>query len=387
MSYDLRMLKNSIELLEQLDANLTILSSKQNSASKVRTDAEAAACWLAKYADSSNTLAAYRKEAERFLLWLNSNGLSLKTFTIEHVYSYTDFLKDPQPRAKWCLEIEPKKLANGDLNPRYKPAKKIGRYLKNGNPNLEWKPFVSELGEVARKHTLTILYGLGEFLASILYLPINPFRAARTRISGANSEVKRYIERDVLDNLISGLEALPDENHNDFVLKERALFTVKFLYLTGLRRNEFANLNWNDIYKQRGHYWIRVVGKGRREGDVPLNKAGLEVLNRYRKSIHRGVFDGDDEGPVLRNLAGTQGVSGKTVHTVVKAALQASSDPSLAKASAHWLRHSAASHMLDAGIPLAIVRDNLRHANISTTSRYIHTGKDQRHSETEAHAI
>ena len=58
-------------------------------------------------------------------------------------------------------------------------------------------------------------------------------------------------------------------------------------------------------------------------------------------------------------------------------------DPAIAsrlkKASTHWLRHSHASHAVTRGVPLAIVRDNLGHSDISTTSIYVHTERDDRY--------
>jgi site-specific recombinase XerD len=60
----------------------------------------------------------------------------------------------------------------------------------------------------------------------------------------------------------------------------------------------------------------------------------------------------------------------------------------LAKASAHWLRHSAGSHMADQRVDLRLVRDNLGHASLTTTSLYLHLDDDRRHRETdEKHRI
>jgi site-specific recombinase XerD len=55
----------------------------------------------------------------------------------------------------------------------------------------------------------------------------------------------------------------------------------------------------------------------------------------------------------------------------------------LEKASAHWLRHSAGSHMADKQVDLRLVRDNLGHASLTTTSLYLHIDDDRRHRETE----
>ncbi|WP_081868292.1 tyrosine-type recombinase/integrase [Caballeronia glathei] len=56
----------------------------------------------------------------------------------------------------------------------------------------------------------------------------------------------------------------------------------------------------------------------------------------------------------------------------------------LRQASAHWLRHTAGSHMMDRQVDLRYVRDNLGHASISTTSQYLHADDDDRHRATES---
>ncbi|MBP0596448.1 tyrosine-type recombinase/integrase, partial [Paraburkholderia sp. LEh10] len=56
----------------------------------------------------------------------------------------------------------------------------------------------------------------------------------------------------------------------------------------------------------------------------------------------------------------------------------------LEQASAHWLRHTAGSHMADQQVDLRLVRDNLGHASLSTTSLYLHVDDDRRHHETDA---
>ncbi len=55
----------------------------------------------------------------------------------------------------------------------------------------------------------------------------------------------------------------------------------------------------------------------------------------------------------------------------------------LASASAHWLRHTAGSHMTDRQVDLRFVRDNFGHASISTTSDYLHSEEDARHEATQ----
>jgi site-specific recombinase XerD len=56
----------------------------------------------------------------------------------------------------------------------------------------------------------------------------------------------------------------------------------------------------------------------------------------------------------------------------------------LPRASAHWLRHTTGSHMMDGRVDLRYVRDNLGHGSISTTSQYLDADDDDRHRATEA---
>lgn len=51
------------------------------------------------------------------------------------------------------------------------------------------------------------------------------------------------------------------------------------------------------------------------------------------------------------------------------------------------LRHTAASHQLEAGVPLLVVSQNLRHASIQTTRKYLHTEDDARHQASQAHGL
>jgi site-specific recombinase XerD len=101
--------------------------------------------------------------------------------------------------------------------------------------------------------------------------------------------------------------------------------------------------------------------------------------------------------PFRRRAGNTSGagVNRKTVHNALKEVFNQTADWTAAKggenvehaahireASAHWLRHTAASHMLDSKLDLRTVRDNLGHDSINTTSQYAHEEDDHRHDET-----
>lgn len=357
---------------------------------RARTDAEAVAGWLSKYTDGSpHTQAAYRREAERLLLWLADQSLTLARLTVDDVLAYQAHLRDPQPRACWCLETEPPLLPDGSRNPAWSAARKQARYLGDGQPNPAWRPFVGPLGEAAARQAMTVLYGAFEHLCTVGYLAANPIRAARRRAPALPATVERYLERDALDQLLAHIRSMPAGSPLEAAQQARALFVVRLLYLTGLRRAELVALQWADIQHRRGQWWLAVDGKGNKLGMVPLNGSAVIALNDYRAALSMlPLMPGqDDAGPVLRDVHGVRGVTVKCLHQLLTAVTRSCPDPRVQRATAHWLRHSAASSMLDAGVPLHVVRDNLRHASISTTSRYVHADNDRRHRDTERHRL
>lgn len=357
---------------------------------RARTDAEAVAGWLAKYADGSpHTLAAYRREAERLLLWLADQGLTLATLTVDDVLAYQAHLRDPQPRARWCLEPEPQLLPDGTRNPAWSAARREPRYLTDGQPNPAWRPFVAPLGDAAARQAMTVLYGMLEHLCAVGFLAANPVRAARRRAPAPAVTVERYLERDALDSLLTHVRSMAAATQLEQAQQARALFVIRVLYLTGLRRAELVALDWADIQHRRGQWWCRVAGKGDKISNVPLNGSAVAALNDYRAVVRMLPLQPgqDDTGPVLRDVHGVRGVTVKALHQLLTAVTRSCPDPRVQRVTAHWLRHSAASHMLDAGVPLATVRDNLRHASISTTSRYVHADNDRRHRDTERHRL
>jgi hypothetical protein len=102
----------------------------------------------------SNTQRAYRKEAERFLLWaITHKGKALSSMSNKDCVEYRDFLADPQPRSRWC----------GDRGrERWSPL---------------WRPFEGPSSVSAQQHAVTILKNLYGFLVDQNYLMGNPWSA------------------------------------------------------------------------------------------------------------------------------------------------------------------------------------------------------------------
>jgi site-specific recombinase XerD len=146
------------------------------------------------------------------------------------------------------------------------------------------------------------------------------------------------------------------------------------LYGTGMRRSELASLKVGDIDSQR--MIIRVVaGKGGKDRDLPLSSALLETLREYwqwrKPKLY--MFPTRTRGRTL-----DQPISDKTVWIACsEAARQAGIKKRI---TPHTLRHSWATHLLEAGTDLRTIQVLLGHGDLETTAQYLHLS--QRHLQT-----
>jgi integrase/recombinase XerD len=366
---------------------------------RATNDHEAVASWLARYLDGSrHTLESYRREGERLLLWLAARQQTLRQMMVEDVIEYRAFLRDPLPRERWCLQVEPRFLDDGVTpNPSWKPVRTMSRFLRDGSPNPAWRPFVSGLSPAASAQAQKIVFGMLEFLASVGYLAANPMRAVRRRMPREKKEIERYFDQELWDWLMGFIERLPRSTRREEAHYQRIRFLVGILYLTGLRISEMSAAKTTDLEHRRGSWWLRVpLGKGAKDGKVPLPNDGLLLLRDYRQSIGREPWPHPDlSEPLVMDVTGKgRPLTARALHKIVteffeQAAKDASPEHAkvLRQASCHWLRHTDASHQISAGVPLIVVRDNLRHASVTTTEGYVHTNRDHQHQETQRHQL
>lgn len=158
-----------------------------------------------------------------------------------------------------------------------------------------------------------------------------------------------------------------DQNKNDWVsLRDRALFTL--LYGCGLRINEALALNISDLPRDG---FIRVMGKGKKEREIPILQIVVETLNMYRslcpypEARDRALFMGE------RGKRLNQGIAQKAIRDV-RNLLQLPET-----ATPHALRHSFATHLLQNGANLREIQELLGHSSLSTTQRYTEINADE----------
>ena len=365
---------------------------------RAHNDVDAISGWLLRHQGSPHTFDSYKREAERLLAWCVPRSQTLSMLMAEDLVAYQQFLQDPQPRETWCLQSAPRYLAPGVPNPDWQSLRRPARYLADGSANPAWRPFVSGLSPSAAKQAVTILFGLFEYLCAIGYLAGNPLRAARTRATRPRQQtVQRYLGQESWQFVLEHLESWPRATAREVAHYQRTKFLISFLYLTGLRRSEIAQASTADLVQRRGQWWLHVSGKGHTGLPVPVAQDALQALQTYRISLGRSPWPNPHQPePLLMDLYGKgRQLTSKAVHQIVTvlfdSAAKACPDPEQARllqsATTHWLRHTAATHQLDAGIPLLVVRDNLRHASVQTTERYLHVEPDRQHAQTQKHRL
>ena len=142
------------------------------------------------------------------------------------------------------------------------------------------------------------------------------------------------------------------------------------IYSCGLRLQEGTHLQVADIDSARRMIHVRH-GKGAKDRYVPLAERTLELLRQYWKTHRHPTLLFPAEGRDHRLLAqATEPMSKSSVQQAFRAALKQSGNNK--RASVHTLRHSWATHLLEAGVNLRLIQEWLGHGSPATTSVYTH---------------
>ena len=154
-------------------------------------------------------------------------------------------------------------------------------------------------------------------------------------------------------------------------LRNCAMFET--MYSCGVRVSELAGLDVPDVdfYART----IRVVGKGNKERIIPVGRRAVDSLAEYRERLQEETGTGTGEGgPLFLNRNGGRLTSRSIARTLDKLARACGLSIPI---SPHALRHTFATHMLDAGADLRAVQELLGHKSLSTTQRYTHVSIDR----------
>ena len=181
-----------------------------------------------------------------------------------------------------------------------------------------------------------------------------------------------YLDRVQIDLLFQMAEARAWEG--EFVAV-RNLAILELFYSTGMRLSELQGISSGDIDLVTQQ--VKVRGKGRKERIVPVGDHATRALRNYeskRDELIRVAGPGADRRAYFLARSGKR-IGVRAVQKAVAAFLdQLDEDAGL---SVHSLRHTFATHLLDAGADLRAVQELLGHASISTTQIYTHTSVER----------
>lgn len=347
-------------------------------------DHQAIHAWLATKSGNSNTQRAYRKEAERMLLWaVIEQGKALSDMTVDDCAKYRDWLSflgrtDP---ADWTFRIAQSAWIAPRNTQRFSP---------------DWRPFDGALSASSVKHSITIVSGLFEWLVRVQYCAFNPWDGVGKSLSKSKDEpedveLTRVFSSGQWEFLMSHLASMELTDHT-----RRLQFALPFAYATGLRLSELVDATLGRLYTMpvrngTGVRWmLKVLGKGAKWRAVPIPERILILLAQYLE--HRNL-DPDPQAnpvdtPLLARINGTEPLSASGLYKAFRGFFQEAAlalhalgkkheASAFEHASVHWLRHTCGSHMGSSGVPVNLIQKLLGHASVATTSIYTESDSER----------
>ena len=181
-----------------------------------------------------------------------------------------------------------------------------------------------------------------------------------------NKKIPVYLSVDEIFRLLDSIQT-------DTVLglRNRAIFET--LYSSGIRISEIAAMDISDVDLSAAV--IRVFGKGRKQRIVPVGQKALAAITAYRAQLQKQAEpETAKSGPLFLNRFQKR-LSPRSIARILKKLVGAVG--LLTPISPHALRHTFATHMLDAGADLRAVQELLGHKSLSTTQKYTHVSIDR----------
>ena len=279
------------------------------------------------------------------------------------------FLDNPQPHEKWCM---PKGRGG------------VKKYDK------DWRPFTGPLSPTSKATAINSINTLLNYWQKFGYIKVNVLHLIdiqqfqKSKEVGRLKVVERALTGDEWRAMLKVVSLLPVKTLIQRQEQARIKFLLYTLLITALRREEIANLAWNHIGKLRDTWRLEVVGKGGKPALLVLPDNFIKLANNYRALFSYPALDencdSNENRAVFFSLKTYKRLSGGYINRLIKrVAMQAQSfvvdeaaKKRLGQVSAHWIRHTAATVLDDAGVNKDIIQSHMRHNSSATTDVYIH---------------
>ncbi len=377
---------------------------------KATNDCEAVQAWFAQIKQRSPaTQLAYQRAIERLVLWaVHEKRLALSSLSTEDLLEFRAFLASPPPH--W-VQI---------------PGAERAKF------SAEWRPLRGPQKDKSLDQTFAAVGAMYGAWRKADYISANP---ADQVVGSTRKNLSMDVMRSFSDQQLAVIGKTFDKLA-DGPAKRRLAAILRLLENAGLRREEVEKARWSHLFqarldnKQTDQWALKVVGKGNREREVPINRRTFEALTAHREDrialaasgrlarfasvkpenmpligvidskwikTHNAklaeaallpvavqAFGGAGYVPGQRRYSVNDdgGLSASGIYDVLKSffkrcafeAGELPTDPHAAfyKASTHWLRHTFAHHVMRAtGRDLAVTQSLLGHKDISTTAIYV----------------
>lgn len=157
-----------------------------------------------------------------------------------------------------------------------------------------------------------------------------------------------------------------EKNESDKYQHFRDYVILALLYSTGMRRTELGSLKITDIDHTTG--LITVIGKGNKERVVPMGENTASELRSYLLVREKFLKEKNQQSNALFLNKSAEKLNVRSVNRLVNAFAQKHG----MKFTPHTLRHSFATHLLENGADLMLIKEILGHSSLSTTQKYTH---------------
>ncbi|MEX0332046.1 MAG: tyrosine recombinase XerC [Puniceicoccaceae bacterium] len=188
----------------------------------------------------------------------------------------------------------------------------------------------------------------------------------------------KFLTEREMERFLDGPAQLLEAGECDGFTAKRDALLFELFYGAGLRISEVVQATWGSYDK--GSRCLKVLGKGRKERLCPVGEHAARLMEEYRKD--HAVVTGQED-PILHTLAGKP-LSPFWIQKRMKIYLRLADLPE--DLTPHKIRHSFATHLLNAGADMRVVQELLGHASLSTTQIYTHVGlKRLKDAHSQAH--